>query len=151
MLGLRVGQLCSGASLRTVVGGALVRPTIVFPSERAQQLHLKSYPPNINHCTLGSDPLWNVEGYSIPVPFVLIRAGSRWMTQISSATNECRLQYLIECHTVRIIPTAMSYEQQRKRVAWPVLVEALGRALAAKVCPDQPRPFEKVNESQALL
>ena len=73
------------------------------------------------------------------------------MNDPNFVSPECRLQYLIECHTVRIIPTAMSYEQQRKRMAWPVLVEALGRALAAKVCPDQPRPFEKVNESQALL
>ena len=43
--------------------------------------------------------------------------------------------------------------EQRKRVtySWPVFfVEALGRALSAKMCPDQPRAFTKVNNSQAF-
>ena len=40
---------------------------------------------------------------------------------------------------------------QRERVAWPVvLVEAFGRALAAKMCADQSRAFKKASNRQAL-
>ena len=31
-----------------------------------------------------------------------------------------------------------------------LMVEALGRAVAAKTCPDQPRAFKKVTNSQAV-
>ena len=50
------------------------------------------------------------------------------------------------CHTDR-------NEQRKRRVVYePVfVVEGLGVATTAKVCPDQPRSFKEVNNSQACF
>ena len=76
----------------------------------------------------------------------VLRAGSSWTPQIVSATTvACNI--LLKCHKFGVIPTAMNSGR-----GWRshFLVAVLGLVLTAKVWPDQPQAFGRVDSSQVF-
>ena len=118
---------------------------------------------NSSSCSEEFRQLWwskNRVQYAIPVSFtdekfrykVVVSVGSLWKAgssqtpQVVSAKNTA-CSSCSKCHLFSIVLTAMSIGRGRHS---QFFVEVLGLALAAKMCPDQPRAFKKVNYSNVF-